>query len=109
MQPSTTSDNSLTTALNYYGNKTRLKFTGICLKQQKFSYTHEKLVNIYIVYELGASGSHKNDPTLNNCLVGAATLTENADIDKYGYLVTKLGLIQDQVFHFQVMDLIKMY
>ena len=33
----TTSDNSLTPALNYYGTKTRVKFTGSCLKQSKIS------------------------------------------------------------------------
>ena len=49
------------------------------------SYTHGKVVNIYIVYELGASSSHINDPTLKNCLFGAVTLTKNADIEKYGY------------------------
>ena len=53
-----TSDNSLTPALNYYGTKTRVKFTGSCLKQPKISYTHGKVVNIYIVYELGASSSN---------------------------------------------------
>ena len=31
----TTSDNSLTPALNYYGTKTRIKFTGSSLKQSK--------------------------------------------------------------------------
>ena len=35
--------------------------------------------------ELGASSSHIDDPTLNNCLFGAVTLTKNADIDKYRY------------------------
>ena len=35
--------------------KIRVKFTGGCLKQAKISYTHGKVVNIYIVYELGAS------------------------------------------------------
>ena len=79
------SDNSLTPALSYYGTKTRVKFTGSCLKQSKISYTHGKVVNIYIVYELGASSSHNNDPTLKNCLFGAVTLTKNADIDKYDY------------------------
>ena len=63
----------------------RVKFTGSCLKQQKFPYTHKTIVNIYIVYELGASTSNDNDPTLKNCLFGAVTLTKNADIDKYGY------------------------
>ena len=50
IKPPTTSDNSLTPALNYYGTKTRAKFTGSCLKQPKSSYNHGKVVNIYIVY-----------------------------------------------------------
>ena len=87
IKPPTTSDNCLTPRLNYYGNKVRAKFTGSCLKQSAISYTHGKVVNIYnvYVYELGASSSHNNDPTLKNCLFGAVTLTKNADIDKYGY------------------------
>ena len=80
--PPTTSDNSLAPALSYYGTKTRLKFNGSCLKQPNPSYTHGKTVNIFIVYELGASSSHSDDPTLKNCLFGAVRLTKNADIDK---------------------------
>ena len=37
IKPSTASDNSLTPALNYYGTKTRVKFTGSCLEQPKLS------------------------------------------------------------------------
>ena len=85
IKPPTTSDNSLTPTLSYYGTKTRVKCTGSCLKQPKSSYTHGKVVNTYIVYELGASSSHNNDLTLKSCLFGAITLTKNADIDKYGY------------------------
>ena len=33
IKPRTTSDNSLTPELNYYGTETRVKFTGSCLKQ----------------------------------------------------------------------------
>ena len=33
IKPPTTSDNSLTAVLNYHGTKTRVKFTGKCLKQ----------------------------------------------------------------------------
>ena len=87
----TTSDNSLNSALNYYGTKTRIKFTGSCLKQSKISYNHGKVVNIYIVYSLGASSSHFDDPTLKNCLFGAITLTKNVDIDKYGYFGYGIG------------------
>ena len=42
----TTSDNSLNPALNSYGTKTRVKFNGSCLKQDKNTYTHRKIVNI---------------------------------------------------------------
>ena len=96
----TTSDNSLTPELNYYDTKIRVKFTGGCLKQPKMSYTHGKVVNIYIVYELGASSSHNNDPTLKNCLFGAVTLTKNADIDKYGYSGYGIGFDRRSSFSF---------
>ena len=79
IKPPTTSDNSLTPELNYHGTKTQVKFNGSCLQQSKISYTHQKVVNVFIVYELGVSGSHNNDRTLKNCLFGAVTLT------KYGY------------------------
>ena len=95
-----TSDNSLNPTLSYYDTKIRVKFTGGCLKQPKISYTHGKVVNIYIVYELGASSSHNNDPTLKNCLFGAVTLTKNYDIDKYGYLGYGIGFDRRGSFSF---------
>ena len=100
IKPPTTSDNILTPAVSYYGTKTRVKFIGSCLKQPKISYTHGKVVNIYIVYELGASSSHNNDPTLKNCLFGAVTLTKNADIDKYGYSCYGIGFDRKSSFSF---------
>ena len=109
IKPTSTSDNSLTPRVSYYDTKMRVKFTGSCLKQPKISYTHGTIVNIYIVYELGASGSNSNDPTLENCLFCAATLTKNADFDKCAILVMELDLIENQVFHFQVVGLVKMY
>ena len=81
IKPPTRSNNSLTAELNYYGTKTRVKFIRSCLKQSRISYTHAKVVNIYIVYELGAFSSNYSDPTLKNCLFGAVTLTKNADIE----------------------------
>ena len=64
IKPPTTFDNSLIPALNYCDTKMRVKFPRSCLKQQKIWYTHGKVVNIYIVYELGASISHNNEATL---------------------------------------------
>ena len=85
IKPPTTSDNSFTPLVDYLGHKIGIKFIGSCLKQPKISYTHGTIVNIYIVFELGTSGSNDSDPTLKNCLFGAVTLTKNADTDKYGY------------------------
>ena len=48
-------------------------------------YIHAAIVNIYIVYELGTSSTHSDDPTLENCLFDAVTLTKNTDIDKDQY------------------------
>ena len=64
------------------------------------SYTHGKVVNTYIVYELGASSPHINDHTLKNCLFGAVTLTTNVDIDKYGYSGYGIGFERRRRFSF---------
>ena len=92
IKPPTKSDNSLTSALNYYSTKTRVKFTGSSLKQSKTSYNHGKVVNIYIFYELGASSSYIDDPTLKNCLFGA--------VEKYGYSGYGIGFDRRGSFSF---------
>ena len=40
IKPPTTSDNSFTSALSYYGTKTRVTFTGSCFKESKIPCTH---------------------------------------------------------------------
>ena len=75
IKPPATSDNSFTLAISYYyASKIRVTFTGSCLKQDKVIFNHGKVVNIYIVYELGASSSSDSNPTLKNCLCGAVWL-----------------------------------
>ena len=96
-----TSDNSLNPILIYYNpRKIRLKFTGDCLKQQKIRYKHGKVVNIYIVYLLGGSSSNYSNATIKNCLLGAITLTKNADIDKYRYSGYGIGFDRRGSFSF---------
>ena len=96
-----TSDNSLTPLIDHYGTRIRLKFNKSCLKQlNKLSYDYGHRVNIYIVYELGASGSNDNDPTLKNGLFGAVILTKNADIEKYGYSGCGIGFERRSSFSF---------
>ena len=99
-KPPTTSNNSLPPLIDYYGYKIRVKFNVSILRQPKVSYTHEKAVNIYIVYELAGSSSHSDDPALKNCLFGAVTLTKNADIDKYGYSGYGIGFDRKSSFSF---------
>ena len=103
IKPLSTSDNSLTPSINYISNtdKIRVKSTRGCLKQSnKLTYNHGKVVNIYIVYELGASISSNSDPTLKNCLFGAVTLTKNADIEKYKYSGYGIGFDRRSSFSF---------
>ena len=94
--------------IDYVGNKIRVKFNGSYLKKSnKISYTHNKIVNIYIIYEINVHTTNYNYPTLENCLFGAVTLTKNADIDM-DILDMELDLIEEEIFHFQVMDMVKM-
>ena len=109
IKPPTTSDNSLNPRLSYNGTKIRVQFTGSCLKQPKFTFTHIKVVNIYIVYELGVSSSHISDPTIKNCLFGAVTLTKNADIEKYRCSGYGVGFDRRSSFSFPSGELVKMY
>ena len=56
LNSNTSSNYSITPELSFYGNKTRVEFNGSCLKQDKVTYSHGTIVNIYIVpikYEKG--------------------------------------------------------
>ena len=84
IKPPTTSNKMLNPSLDYVGTKTRVKFNGDCLKQDKISFDHGKIVNIYIVYEINKSFSSSSYPTLENCLLGAVKLTKHVDNSGYG-------------------------
>ena len=72
--------------IDHYGSKVRLKFNKGCLKQSNnLTYDYGSRVNIYIVYELGASSSNDSDPTLKMFLFGGGILTKNSDIENYSY------------------------
>ena len=84
--PPSVLNNFLNPSLNYLDTKIRVRFSGNCLKQSKILYTHGKVANIYIVYEINKKESTINNvSTLENCLFSAVTLTKNADIDKFSY------------------------
>ena len=100
IKPTTTSHNSLDPRLSYNETTIKVQFTGSCLKQPKFKFTHKKVVTIHIVYELGASSSHSSDPTIKSCLFGAVTLTKNADFEKYKYSGYGIGFDRRSSFSF---------
>ena len=69
----TTSSYGLAPRQNYIDNaKTQVKFDGSWLEQDIVSFTHENIVNFFIVYEL----------TYDH-IFRAGKLTKNADPDKY--------------------------
>ena len=83
IKPPTTSNKMLNPWLDYFGTKTRVKFNGDCLQQEKITFNHGKIVSIYIVYEREKSVNISDYPTLENYLLGAIKLTKHVDIDQY--------------------------
>ena len=72
INPTTTPNNSL--APSYFGNETKIIFDGSCLKLDKitFTFTQEKTVNIYMLYETNLwNYVDSSDPMLRNSLLGA--------------------------------------
>ena len=51
LNSNTASNYKITPELSFYDTKTRVLFNGSCLKQDKVTYSYEKIVNIHIVYE----------------------------------------------------------
>ena len=100
IKPPTTSNNSLSPRLSYYRTKVRVQFTKSCLKQPNHIFSHKKIVNIYIIYELATSSTHTSDPAIKNCLFGAVILTKNADIEKYKYSGYGIGFDKRSSFSF---------
>ena len=85
LDSNTASNYSITSELSFYGTKTRVEFNGSCLKQDKVTYSHGTIVNIYIVYETSKNYNICSYRTLENCSFGTVSLTKNADIDQYKY------------------------
>ena len=69
--------------------------------QDRATFNHEKIVNIYIVYKIiriaNINGNRDSNLTIENALFGAVSLTKNADVDKckysgYGIVFDKKGI-----------------
>ena len=97
IKPPTTSGNSIILKVSYYCTKARLAFRESCLKQDKSTFNHGKIVNICIVHELDSTYV-KTHPTLVNYLFGAVSITKNADIDKNKYSGYGIGFDRTGVY-----------
>ena len=106
IKPPTTSDSSLTSALNYVGNKIRLKFDGGYLKQYKITFTHGKIVNVYVFCAL-SSNLNNFDPTLESCLLGTVKLNKMLLSVRTNFLDMVLDLIHVEHFYFLVVNSLK--
>ena len=98
IKPPTTSNKVLNPSLDFVGTKARVAFSGDCLKQEKITYNHGKIVNIYIVYEIEKSINISSYPTLQNSLFGAVKLTKHVDVDLYKYSGYGIGLDRKGLF-----------
>ena len=82
----TASNHIITPELSYCGFKTRVKFSGNCLKQDKATYNDGTYtLTIYIIYEISNNYSSSSYPALENCFFGDVSLTKHVVIDQYKY------------------------
>ena len=93
-----TFNNILNPSLNYAGSKIRVEFNRKCLKQNKISSNHGKIVNIYIVYEINKEFNISGYQTMENCLFGLVKLTKIVDIDQYIYSGYDIGFDRKRFF-----------
>ena len=94
------SNYGVTPFLDYYGTKARVEFSGSFLKEDKVTFNLEKIVNIYIVYEISNSINISEYSTLENCLFGAVSLTKIAAIGRYRYSGYGIGYVRHGRFPF---------
>ena len=79
-----------------------------CLKQDKITFNHGKIVKIYIVYALKSTINYNEDITLKGCLFGAVKLTKSLILVRTNILDMVLDLMEKELFHIQVVDLVTM-
>ena len=102
----TASDYRLNLQVSYLGTKTRLEFKASCLKQDKITYSHGKIINIYIVYELDKI-YFNTSPMLLNCLLEKLVGLKMLILISPNILDTEMDLIEEEFIQL-VMTLVEM-
>ena len=68
------------------------------MKIVKITFNHEKIVNIYIAYDVNSTFNYNENITLENCLFGAVIITKNSNISKYTYAGCSSGFDGKETF-----------
>ena len=68
-----------------HNNRLNVGFAGNLLKQDKITYFHGAVVNIYIVYKLQKRTVNSPDFTVQNALFGAVQITKDVNTSDYKY------------------------
>ena len=84
-----------------------IKSPSAFLKQDKITYTHGTVVNIYIVYETNKNDNTGSDPKLENCLPGVVILTKTLILISINILDMELNLIDIDFFLILVLELVE--
>ena len=100
-------NNKFATSLLYHNARLKVKFNGDFLKQDKVTYSYGPIVNIYIANKLTPDTKDSN-VTLENCLFGAVKLKKMLVWINTNILDMALDLIQEEVLHIQVEDIVEM-
>ena len=98
------SNYTVTPFLDYYGTKTRVEFSESCLKQDKITYTHGKVVNIYIVYEMKKSVKISDIQHLKFVYLGQLVWLKIQTLTSMDILDMELDLIDMKFFRFLALD-----
>ena len=71
--------------VDYVGTNARVTINGDCIKQEKITFNHGKIINIYIIYEIEKRVNISRYPTPENCLFDVVKLTKHVNIGQYKY------------------------
>ena len=101
IRPPVTYDNDIAPSLDYINARARVKLDGRCLKQDKATYTHKKIVNIYIVNEIYLWPYKRSFHfTLKNYLLGAVKLAKRLILIRLNIL----SMVWHLLIHMEVFD-----
>ena len=76
--------------------------------QDKITYDHGKVVNIYIVYEISKNINISDYPTLKNCLSGVVVWQKMLILIRINILDIKLDLVDMDFLHILVVELVEL-